>query len=119
MNRFIALIGEGRERFSDAELDQEWPTEPIVIDAYSVSDAYSYDGFVFLNENWFTKYSKDWDKDSAQIDTLLTHLVKSASPHADSENLAKIKSYLTSPPQTIEESVAVWKTFYDPDLRVI
>lgn len=118
-NRFVALIGEGRERFTDAELDQEWPTEPVVIDAYGVSDAYRYDGFVFLNENWFTKYSKDWNIDSSKIDKLLTDLVRCASPRANSENLMKIKSYLTAPPETIEEAVDVWKTFYDPDLRSI
>ena len=117
--RFIALLGDGRESFSDKELDQEWPTEPIVIDAFGVSDVYRYDGYVFLSENWFTKYSKTWRIDTSEIDTLLVKLVKLSSKESLSTNLAKMKAYLAEPPETVEEAVEVWKTFYDPELKVI
>lgn len=117
--RFIALLGDGRERFSDKELDAEWPTEPIVIDAFGFSDVYRYSGVVFLNEEWFTKYSKKWKSDTSEIDQLLVNLIKYSARDAHSENLTKIKNYLASPPETIEESVALWKSFYDPALKVI
>jgi len=117
--RFIALLGDGRERFSDKDLDQEWPTEPVVIDAFGFSDTYRYDGFVFLNENWFTKYSKNWQNDTAEIDALLVNLVKYAERGSKSENLVKIQAYLAEPPETIEETVQMWKEFYDPELKVI
>jgi hypothetical protein len=117
--RFIALLGDGRERFSDKELDQEWPTEPIVIDAYGFSDTYRYDGFVFLNENWFTKYSKNWQNDTDEIDALLVNLVKHAERGSKSENLVKIQAYLAEPPETMEETLEVWRGFYDPELKVI
>ncbi len=118
-NRFIALIGDGRELFSDKDLDKERPTEPIVIDKYGVSDAYRYDGYVFLNENWYTKYSKNWLEDSVEIDKLLVDLVKCAETGSRSENLVKIQAYLAEPPETMEEIVDVWKGFYDESLRVI
>ena len=117
--RFIALLGDGRERFSDKELDAEWPTEPIVIDAFGFSDVYRYSGVVFLNEEWFAKYSKNWQVSTAKIDKLLTDLVKNWSKDAHSENLEKIKAYLQSPPETVEETVEVWKGFYDPELKRI
>ena len=119
LNRFIALIGDGRERFSDKYLDEERPTEPIVIDKYGVSDAYKYDGYVFLNETWYTKYSKNWLDDSAEIDKLLVDLVKNVHKGSKSENFIKIEAYLAEPPETMEEVVEVWKGFYDPELRVI
>lgn len=119
LNRFIALIGDGRERFSDKELDQEKPTEPIVIDKYGVSDSYRYDGYVFLNEDWYTKYSNNWLEDSAEIDELLIDLVWCAETGSKSENLIKIQSYLAEPPETMEEIVDVWKGFYDESLKVI
>lgn len=118
-NRFIALIGDGRERFSDKDLDKETPTEPIVIDKYGVSDAYKYDGYVFLNETWYTKYSKSWLDDSAEIDKLLIDLVKNVRKGSKSENFVKIEAYLAEPPETMEEVVEVWKGFYDPELKVI
>ena len=118
-NRFIALIGDGRERFSDKELDQEKPTEPIVIDKYGVSDSYRYDGYVFLNENWYTKYSNNWLEDSVEIDKLLVDLVKCAETGSKSENLIKIQAYLAEPPETMEEIVDVWKGFYEKSLTVI
>ena len=117
--RFIALLGDGRERFSDKDLDREWPTEPVVIDAYGFSDTYRYDGFVFLNENWFTKYSKNWQNDTSEIDALLVNLVKFAEHGSKSENLVKIQAYLAEPPETIEETVEMWKSFYVPELNVI
>ena len=119
LNRFIALIGDGREKFSDKELDQERPTEPVVIDKYGVSDSYRYDGYVFLNENWYTKYSNNWLEDSVEIDRLLVDLVKCAETGSKSENLIKIQAYLAEPPETMEEIVDVWKGFYDESLRVI
>lgn len=118
-NRFIALLGNGREQFSDKELDREQPTEPIVIDKYGVSNAYRYDGYVFLNEEWYTKYTSDWLEDSSEIDRLLVDLVKCAAPGSKSENLVKIQSYLAEPPETMEEIVDVWKGFYDSSLKVI
>ena len=117
--RFIALLGDGRERFSDKDLDKEWPTEPVVIDAFGFSDVYRYSGVVFLNEEWFTKYSKNSRVDSAQIDSLLVNLVKYAVKDFESENLSKIKAYLASPPEGLEESIAVWKSFYDRELKTI
>jgi hypothetical protein len=63
--RFIALLGHGRERFHDTELDAEWPTEPIVIDAFGFSDVYRYSGYVFLSEDWFAKYTKNWQNDTS------------------------------------------------------
>lgn len=119
LNRFIALIGDGRERFSDKELDLQGPTEPVVIDNYGVSDAYKYDGYVFLNEDWYTKYSKNWLEDSSEIDKLLVELVNNVSIGSKSENFVKIVGYLAEPPETMEEVVTVWKAFYDPELKVI
>lgn len=118
-NRFIALIGDGRERFSDKELDRQKPTEPIVIDKYGVSDSYRYDGYVFLSEDWYTKYSKNWLEDSSEIDKLLVDLVKNVAKGSQSENFIKIEAYLAEPPETMEETVEVWKGFYDPELKVI
>ena len=117
--RFIALLGDGRERFSDKVLDEEWPTEPVVIDAFGFSDVYRYSGVVFLNEEWFTKYSKNWRNDTAKIDQLLTDLIKYTAKDVHSENLAKIKDYLASPPESLEETIALWKSFHDPELRTI
>ena len=117
--RFIALLGDGRERFSDKVLDEEWPTEPVVIDAFGFSDVYRYSGVVFLNEEWYTKYSKNWRNDTAKIDQLLTDLVKYTAKDVHSENLAKIKDYLASPPESLEETIALWKSFHDPELRTI
>lgn len=117
--RFIALLGDGRERYSDKELDAEWPTEPIVIDAFGFSDVYRYSGVVFLNEEWFGKYSKNWRNDTTEIDKLLVNLIKYSAKEVHSENLAKIKSYLASPPETVEEAAALWRTFYDPSLKTI
>ena len=119
LNRFIALIGDGREKFSDKELDQERPTEPVVIDKYGVSDAYRYDGYVFLNEDWYTKYSNHWLEDSAEVDALLIDLVRCSETGSKSENLIKIQAYLAEPPETMEEIVDVWKGFYDESLKVI
>jgi hypothetical protein len=117
--RFIALLGDGRERFSDKVLDEEWPTEPVVIDAFGFSDVYRYSGVVFLNEEWYTKYSKNWRNDTAKIDQLLTDLVKYTAKDVHSENLAKIKDYLASPPESLEETITLWKSFHDPELRTI
>ncbi|MCE7066322.1 hypothetical protein [Dyadobacter sp. CY326] len=117
--RFIALLGDGRERFSDKALDEEWPTEPIVIDAFGFSDVYRYSGVVFLNEEWFAKYSKNWRTSTTQIDDLLVNLIKYTAKDAESENLSKIKAYLASPPETLEGALEVWKGFYDPELKVI
>lgn len=117
--RFIALLGDGRERFSDKELDQEWPTEPVVIDAYGFSDVYRYAGYVFLNEEWFTKYSKNWQVSSVEVDNLLVNLVRYAASDSQSENLVKIKAYLETPPDTLEQAIDVWKSFYDPALKRI
>jgi hypothetical protein len=117
--RFIALLGHGRERFHDTELDAEWPTEPIVIDAYGFSDVYRYSGYVFLSEEWFAKYSKNWQNDTTEIDKLLVNLVKYAVKDSTSENLQKIKAYLASPPETVDEAIAIWRGFYDPELKVI
>ncbi|CAG4988487.1 hypothetical protein DYBT9275_00091 [Dyadobacter sp. CECT 9275] len=118
-NRFIALIGDGRERFSDKELDEEKPTEPVVIDKYGVSDAYKYDGYVFLNEDWFTKYSKKWQEDPTEIDDLLVSLVKNAHKGCKSENLLKIQAYLSEPPESLDEVAEIWRKFYDPELKTI
>ncbi|TLU99591.1 hypothetical protein FEN17_19825 [Dyadobacter luticola] len=111
--RFIALLGDGRERYSDKELDAEWPTEPIVIDAFGFSDVYRYSGVVFLNEEWFAKYDHNWRTDTAKIDKLLVDLIKYSVKDGLSENLLKIKDYLQSPPETLEEAVQIWKGFYD------
>jgi len=117
--RFIALLGEGRERFSDRMLDEEMPTEPIVIDSSGFSDAYRYDGFVFLNEDWYKKYSKSWHLDTSEIDALLVSLVKYAAHGSKSGNLIRIQSYLAEPPETPEEALKVWRDFYDPSLNEI
>jgi hypothetical protein len=117
--RFIALLGHGRERFDETALDQEHPTEPVVIDAYGFSDVYRYSGVVFLSENWFDKYSKDWQKDTSKIDELLVNLIKYQAKDSSSENLEKIKAYLASPPESAAESVEIWKSFYDPGLKQI
>ncbi|WP_229247989.1 hypothetical protein [Dyadobacter sandarakinus] len=117
--RFIALLGDGREKFSDKELDAEWPTEPIVIDAFGFSDVYRYSGVVFLNEEWFEKYDKNWKTGTSVIDKLLVDLVKYAVKDVASENLIKIKEYLSSPPETTEETIRVWRSFYDPELKRI
>ena len=117
--RFIALLGDGREHFSDKVLDQEQPTEPVVIDAFGFSDVYRYSGYVFLNETWFTKYSQNWHVNTATIDKLLVNLVKYTLDGAESENLQKIKAYLQSPPDDPKEAAEIWKTFYDPALKRI
>jgi hypothetical protein len=117
--RFVALLGDGRERYSDKELDQEQPTEPIVIDAFGFSDVYRYSGAVFLNEEWFAKYDKNWRVSTAKIDELLVNLMKYSVKDSNSENLAKIESYLQSPPETIEEAAEIWKSFHDPALKRI
>ena len=117
--RFIALLGHGREHFNEKHLDQEHPTEPIVIDAFGFSDVYRYSGVVFLSEDWFSKYSQNWQHSTAEIDDLLVKLIKYSVKGASSENLEKIKAYLASPPETAEESVNVWKSFYDPALKQI
>ncbi|REA58521.1 hypothetical protein DSL64_20770 [Dyadobacter luteus] len=112
--RFVALLGDGRELFHDTELDSILPTEPVVIDAYGFSDAYHYDGYVFLNTDWFNKYSKNWQTDSSEIDALLVKLVRYAQPGSKSENLVRIQAYLAEPPETISERVEIWRSFYDP-----
>ncbi|MNY45574.1 hypothetical protein D3C86_1806870 [compost metagenome] len=90
-----------------------------MIDAFGFSDVYRYSGVVFLNEEWFAKYSKTWRDDTAEIDKLLVNLIKYSAKEVHSENLTKIKSYLASPPETVEEAVALWRTFYDPSLKTI
>ncbi|KQS24742.1 hypothetical protein [Dyadobacter sp. Leaf189] len=117
--RFVGLLGNGRERYSDKELDQEQPTEPIVIDAFGFSDVYRYAGYVFLDEEWFTKYDRNWRLDTAKIDELLVDLVKYSVKDSKSENLARIEAYLQSPPETIEEAAEVWKSFHEPTLKRI
>ncbi|HEV7382085.1 MAG TPA: hypothetical protein VGN64_19950 [Dyadobacter sp.] len=112
--RFVALLGDGREHFRDTELDAVMPTEPVVIDAYGFSDAYRYDGYVFLNADWFKKYSKTWQNDTSEIDALLVKLVRYASPGSKSENLVRIQAYLAEPPETIAEAIEVWRSFYNP-----
>jgi hypothetical protein len=117
--RFVALLGDGREHFHDTELDAVMPTEPVVIDAHGFSDAYRYDGYVFLNRDWFKKYSRNWQKDTTEIDDLLVKLVKHAKPGSKSENLIKIQAYLAEPPETIEETLELWSSFHDPVLAEI
>lgn len=119
--RNVALLGEGITNFNEkyAELERENPTELVIIDPDGIVNAYSYDGFAFLNENWFKKFSKNWQTDSSSVDKLLINLVKAASSHSNSVNLTKIKDYLSSPPDTIEETILVWKSFYDPYFKDI
>ncbi|MBE9460849.1 hypothetical protein ACFP1I_20075 [Dyadobacter subterraneus] len=119
--RNIAILGEGITNFNEkyAELEKENPTEAVIIDSDGIVNAYTYEGFAFLNENWYQKYSPNWQTDSSAIDKLLTNLVRSSSSHSTSVNLTKIKDYLSSPPETIEETIKVWKTFYDPHFRNI
>ncbi|KAA0989829.1 hypothetical protein [Dyadobacter aurulentus] len=115
--RFIGLLGDGRENFSDKELDKEQPTEPVVIDAFGFSDVYRYSGYVFLNEEWYKKYDKNAHASTSIIDGLLVNLVKYAVKESNSENLGKVKAYLQSPPETVEEAIETWKSFYDPGLK--
>ena len=117
--RFIGLLGDGRENFSDKELDQEQPTEPVVIDAFGFSDVYRYSGYVFLNEEWYKKYDKNSHADTSKIDSLLVNLVKYAVKDSKSENLAKVEAYLQSPPETGEQAIEIWKGFWDPALKRI
>jgi hypothetical protein len=119
--RNIALLGEGRTGFHGkyAELEKESPTEAVIIDPDGIVNAYSYVGFAFLNENWYEKYSKDWQKDSSGIDKLLVNLVKAAAGDTQSANLTKIKDYLANPPESMEETIKVWKSFYDPRFNTI
>jgi hypothetical protein len=112
--RFVALLGDGREHFRENQLDAEMPTEPVVIDANGFSDAYRYDGYVFLNAEWYSKYSKKWETDTSEIDALLVKLVQYAVHGSKSENLVKMQAYLAEPPETIEEAIQVWKSFYNP-----
>ncbi|MCF0058002.1 hypothetical protein [Dyadobacter sp. CY356] len=119
--RNIAILGEGIANFNEkyAQLERESPTEAVIIDPDGIVNAYSYEGFAFLNENWFEKYSPNWQTDSSAIDKLLVSLVKSSSSHTPSVNLTKIKDYLSSPPDSIEETIKVWKSFYDPHFKDI
>lgn len=119
--RNIALLGDGITNFNEkyAELEKENPTEAVIIDPDGIVNAYSYDGFAFLSENWYKKYSINWQTDSSAIDKLLINLVKSSSSHSTSVNLTKIKDYLSSPPESQEETVKVWKGFYDPHFKDI
>lgn len=119
--RNIAILGEGITNFNQkyAELEKESPTEAVIIDPDGIVNAYSYEGFAFLNEDWYKKYSASWQTDSSAIDKLLTSLVRSSSSHSSSVNLTKIKDYLSSPPDSIEETIKVWKTFYDPHFKDI
>jgi len=117
----IALLGEGIANFNEkyAQLERENPTEAVIIDPDGIVNAYTYEGFAFLNKNWYKKYSKNWQTDSAEIDTLLVSLVKAASSHTTSANLTKIKDYLSSPPETIAETIRLWQSFYDPHFKDI
>jgi len=119
--RNIALLGEGATNFNEryAQLERENPTEAVIIDQDGIVNAYAYDGFAFLNESWYKKYSKNWEHDSSEIDRLLVNLVKSASSHNASPNLTKIKDYLASPPDTIQETIKIWEGFYDPHFKDI
>lgn len=119
--RNIALLGEGITNFNEKyiELERENPTEAIIIDSDGIVNAYTYDGFAFLNKTWYKKYSKKWQNDSAEIDTLLVNLVKASASHSTSENLTKIKDYLSSPPDSITETITVWQSFYDPLFKEI
>ncbi len=119
--RNIAILGEGTASFHDkyAQLERENPTEAVIIDPDGIVNAYAYDGFAFLNEKWYTKYSKNWQKDTSEIDRLLVNLVKASSSHAASPNLNKIKDYLSSPPDTIEKAIEVWEGFFDPHFKDI
>jgi len=119
--RNIALLGEGTTNFNEkyAQLERENPTEAVIIDPDGIVNAYSYEGFAFLNETWYKKYSKNWQKDSSEIDRLLVNLVKAASSHSESPNLTKIKDYLSSPPETMEKTIKVWEGFFDPHFKDI
>ncbi|MCF2444783.1 hypothetical protein L0657_12515 [Dyadobacter sp. CY345] len=119
--RNIAILGEGTANFNEkyAQLERENPTEAVIIDPDGIVNAYSYDGFAFLNETWYKKYSKNWQTDTSEIDRLLVNLVKASSSHAASPNLNKIKDYLSNPPETIEKSIEVWEGFFDPHFKDI
>jgi hypothetical protein len=73
--RNIALLGEGITNFNEKyiELERENPTEAVIIDPDGIVNAYTYDGFAFLNETWYKKYSKKWQDDSSEIDRLLVN----------------------------------------------
>ncbi len=119
--RNIALLGEGITNFNEKyiELERENPTEAVIIDPDGIVNAYTYDGFAFLNETWYKKYSKKWQDDSSEIDRLLVNLVKASASHSTSGNLTKIKDYLSSPPDTVAETIKVWQSFYDPHFKDI
>lgn len=119
--RNIALLGEGTTNFNEkyAQLEREKPTEAVIIDSDGIVNAYSYEGFAFLNEGWYKKYSKNWSKDSSEIDKLLVNLVKASSSHSESANLTKIKDYLSSPPESMEDTIKVWESFFDPYFKDI
>jgi len=119
--RNIALLGEGTTNFNEkyAQLEREKPTEAVIIDPDGIVNAYSYEGFAFLNEGWYKKYSKNWSKDSSEIDKLLVNLVKASSSHSESPNLTKIKDYLSSPPESMEDTIQVWESFFDPYFKDI
>lgn len=120
--RNIAILGEGvNPGFNQkyAELEKENPTEAVIIDQDGIVSSYSYVGYAFMNENWYEKYSKNAQHDSSAIDSLLVNLVKAADGNAKSDNLIKIKDYLSDPPESIEESVKIWKSFYDPEFKNI
>jgi hypothetical protein len=120
--RNIAIIGEGvNTNFNQkyAELEKESPTEAVIIDQDGIVNSYSYVGYAFMNENWFEKYNKDAQNDTSAIDRLLVNLVKAADGNAHSANLTKIKDYLANPPESLEESVRIWKSFYDPEFKEI
>lgn len=119
--RNIALLGEGITNFNEKyiELERENPTEAVIIDPDGIVNAYTYDGFAFLNKTWYKKYSKKWQDDSTEIDRLLVNLVKASASHSPSGNLTKIKDYLSSPPDTLMETIKVWQSFYDPHFKDI
>lgn len=119
--RNIALLGEGMTNFNEkyAQLEREHPTEAVIIDSDGIVNAYTYDGYAFLNETWYTKYSKNWQKDTSEIDRLLVNLVKAASSHSASANLTKIKDYLASPPDKLDDTIGIWRGFFDPHFRDI
>lgn len=120
--RNIAILGEGvNPGFNRkyAELEKESPTEAVIIDQDGIVNSYSYVGYVFMQENWYEKYSKNAQQDASAIDSLLVNLVKAADGHAISENLGKIKDYLSNPPESPEDAIKVWKGFYDPDFNTI
>lgn len=119
--RNIALLGEGTTNFNEkyAQLEREHPTEAVIIDPDGIVNAYAYVGYAFLNKTWYMKYSKNWQQDSTEIDRLLVNLVKAAAGHPESANLIKMKDYLSSPPDTIEETIKVWEGFFDPHFKNI